>query len=67
MDQKEEIIRELKSTLAEEKRNKNFEIEESRKENIYLQEQAGRLENEVEEYADIEQNLRNEIITQGNS
>ena len=83
LDQKEASIRDLKSSLSEEKRARSFEIEESRKENLDLQKQSDRLENEVDEKteqvrnmiaeieekskesADIEQNLRNELITQG--
>ena len=75
-------MRQLKSTLAEERRNKTFELEESQKEKLDLQKRNDRLENELDEkidqvrqmiteheengkeFADMEQTLKNEIVTQ---
>ena len=80
---KHELIRELKSQLADERRKKSFEVEETRKDNVALQKRIDMLENDLEEkcnhfqqiscqneelskeFADVEQNQRNEIISQG--
>ena len=82
-DTKHELIRELKSQLADERRKKSFEVEETRKDNVALQKRIDMLENDLEEkcnhfqqiscqneelskeFADVEQNQRNEIISQG--
>merc|ERR1711892_343984 len=82
-DAKEEMLRELKSQLAEERRRKSFDVEEARKDNAALQKRIDMLENDLEEkcnhfqqiqcqseemtkeFADIDQNQRNEIISQG--
>merc|ERR1711892_885891 len=82
-DAKEEMLRELRSQLAEERRRKSFDVEEARKDNAALQKRIDMLENDLEEkcnhfqqiqcqseemtkeFADIDQNQRNEIISQG--
>merc|ERR1711892_1301645 len=48
-DAKEEMLRELKSQLAEERRRKSFDVEEARKDNAALQKRIDMLENDLEE------------------